>query len=73
MGLAPMRDGDSAGVAVRRPSIRVDSRRFFVAKCKLVRMNHVVLMAPACCRLVGVYLSGALPIFREAFIKLAEI
>ena len=42
MGLAPMRAGDSAGVAVRLPSIRVDSRRFFVEKCKLVRMNHVI-------------------------------
>ena len=63
MGLAPMRAGDSAGVAVRLPSIRVDSRRFFVEKCKLVRMNHVISMASACCRLVGVCKWEALPIF----------
>ena len=53
----------SVDVAIRRSSIRVDSRRFFVEKCKLVRMNHVISMASACCRLVGVCKWEALPIF----------
>ena len=43
MGLAPMRDGDSAGVAIRRPSIRVDSQRFFVDKRELVRMKDAMV------------------------------
>ena len=43
MGLPPMRVGDSAGVAVRRPSIRVDSQRFFVEKRELVRMKYAMV------------------------------
>ena len=71
--LTPMPWSGSVDVAIRRSSIRVDSRRFFVEKCITVRMLEAVL---------GRSLGGGLlaytkwerkPIFWRSLIELVEI